>query len=150
MTTERLLPPQRERWKMATADTHLLLSRDIDLYYGFLGANQPLISDVFLYEHKLYKSPTPTAAIGSLEPGLNQGRGVVIHLSIHPCWRMRTVGLRFGLPKACWSAAHWTPGRESRLIEGLDSATIQHYPDLLLIGSPAFHNMEGLAAIQKE
>jgi hypothetical protein len=83
MTTERLLPPQRERWKMATADTHLLLSRDIDLYYGFLGANQPLISDVFLYEHKLYNSPTPTAAIGSLETGLKQGRGVVIvHLSI--------------------------------------------------------------------
>jgi hypothetical protein len=60
----------------ATANTHLLPSRGIDLYYGFLGANQPLISGVFLYEHNLYNSPTPTAAIGSLETGLNQGRGL--------------------------------------------------------------------------
>jgi hypothetical protein len=54
----------------ATANTHLLPSRGIELYYGFL---EPLISGVILYEHKLYKSPTPTAPIGSLEAGLNQG-----------------------------------------------------------------------------
>jgi hypothetical protein len=50
-----------------------------------LGANQLLISGVFLYEHKLYKSPTPTAAIGSLETGLSQCRGCCM---IHPTMRL--------------------------------------------------------------